>query len=38
LHADKLDEKETRGLTPPEKGKGGDLTPREYFINISEKV
>jgi hypothetical protein len=30
------------GITPPEKGKkgkvgGGDLSPREYFINISEK-
>jgi hypothetical protein len=28
------------GITPPKKGKvggGGDLSPREYFINISEK-
>jgi hypothetical protein len=30
--------KRDRGLTPPaEKGKWGDLSPREYFINISEK-
>jgi hypothetical protein len=25
------------GITPPEKEEGGDLSPREYFINISKK-
>jgi len=29
--------KRDEGLTPLEKGKVGDLSPREYFINIYEK-
>jgi hypothetical protein len=38
LHTDRSDEKRW-GDNSTEKGKrGGDLSPREYFINISEKV
>jgi hypothetical protein len=37
LCVDILDEKR-QGDNSTEKGKRGDLSPREYFINISKKV